>query len=123
MMKVVGEEGTSLEDFLVYLKAEFLDAVYMQQDSFDEIEGASSIERQTYTFKKLLGILGSSFEISDKDEARSFFNTLRQNFIDMNYKKFASPEFKDAEKAVEKTLADKGAKVMQEVESLLKDGE
>ena len=41
----------------------------------------------------------------------------------MNYKKFASPEFKDAEKAVEKTLADKGAKVMQEVESLLKDGE
>ena len=123
MMKVVGEEGTSLEDFLVYLKAEFLDAVYMQQDSFDEIEGASSIERQTYTFKKLLGILGSSFEISDKDEARSFFNTIRQNFIDMNYKKFASPEFKDAEKAVEKTLADKGAKVMQEVESLLKDGE
>ena len=25
MMKVVGEEGTSLEDFAVYLKAEFLD--------------------------------------------------------------------------------------------------
>jgi V/A-type H+/Na+-transporting ATPase subunit A len=35
MMKVVGEEGTSMDDFLVYLKGEFLDAVYLQQNSFD----------------------------------------------------------------------------------------
>ncbi|HPW47648.1 MAG TPA: V-type ATP synthase subunit A, partial [Rectinema sp.] len=35
MMKVVGEEGTSLEDYVIYLKSEFLDAVYLQQNSFD----------------------------------------------------------------------------------------
>ena len=35
MMKVVGEEGTSLADFIVYLKEEMLDAVYLQQNSFD----------------------------------------------------------------------------------------
>jgi vacuolar-type H+-ATPase catalytic subunit A/Vma1 len=33
MMKVVGEEGTSIDDFVVYLKAEYLDAVYLQQDA------------------------------------------------------------------------------------------
>ena len=41
MMKVVGEEGTSLEDFVVYLKSEFLDAVYLQQDAYDDVDGAT----------------------------------------------------------------------------------
>ncbi|HBG66406.1 MAG TPA: V-type ATP synthase subunit A [Treponema sp.] len=123
MMKVVGEEGTSLDDFIIYLKSEFLDAVYMQQDSFDEIEGASNVERQQYVFKKIIEILGSTFTVQEKAEARDFFNTLRQNFIDMNYKGFQTPEFKEAEKAIDKTLAEKGAQVSDEVKALLKDGE
>ncbi len=120
MMKVVGEEGTSLADFIVYLKSEFLDRVYMQQDSFDEIEGASSIERQDYVFKKVVEILGSDFELEEKDEARGFFNNLTQGFIDMNYKSFNSAEFKAAEKAIDKTLAEKKAAVSDEVKKLLK---
>lgn len=120
MMKVVGEEGTSLADFIIYLKSEFLDRVYMQQDSFDEIEGASSIERQDYVFKKVVEILGSDFELEEKDEARGFFNNLTQGFIDMNYKSFNSAEFKAAEKAIDKTLAEKKAAVSDEVKKLLK---
>ena len=123
MMKVVGEEGTSLEDFITYLKSEFLDAVYMQQDSFDETEGATSIERQKYVFGKVIEILGSSFSVKEKDEARTFFNQLRQNFIDMNYKVFQSAEFKAAEKNLDKTLKDHGTELGEEVKALLKDGE
>ncbi|MCH5294621.1 MAG: V-type ATP synthase subunit A [Treponema sp.] len=123
MMKVVGEEGTSQEDFIVYLKSEFLDAVYMQQDSFDDIEGASSPERQTYVFKKIVGILGSDFNLSEKDEARVFFNKLRQSFIDMNYTVFESTEFKAQEKKIDGLLAECGAAISEEVKALLKDGE
>lgn len=123
MMKVVGEEGTSLEDFIIYLKSEFLDAVYMQQDSFDEVEGASSVERQRYMFKKILGILGSTFKITEKDEARDFFNTLRQNFVDMNYSVYESPEFKTQEKKIDEVLAQKEAVVSDKVKALIKDGE
>ena len=35
MMKVVGEEGTSIDDYVTYLKGEMLDAVYLQHNSFD----------------------------------------------------------------------------------------
>ena len=45
MMKVVEEAGTSMDDY-VYLKAEYLDAVYLQQDAYDEVDGATSAERQ-----------------------------------------------------------------------------
>ena len=123
MMKVVGEEGTSQEDFIVYLKSEFLDAVYMQQDSFDEIEGASTPERQQYVFKKIVGILGSQFNLKEKDEARSFFNSLRQNFTDMNYSVFESPEFKTHEADIDKLLASKNATITEDVKQLLKEGE
>lgn len=123
MMKVVGEEGTSLDDFILYLKSEFLDAVYMQQDSFDDVEGATGVDRQKYVFSKIISILGSSFKISEKEEARGFFNMLRQNFIDMNYKPFGSKEFYDAEKKIDGILAEKGASVDSDVKAFLKDGE
>lgn len=123
MMKVVGEEGTSLDDFVAYLKSEFLDAVYMQQDSFDDTEGATSPERQRYVFKKIVEILGSEFEIQEKDEARVFFNNLRQNFIDMNYTVYESSEFKAQEKKIEALLKEKKAQLTDEVKQLLKDGE
>ncbi|MBQ5399997.1 MAG: V-type ATP synthase subunit A [Treponema sp.] len=123
MMKVVGEEGTSLEDFIAYLKSEFLDAVYMQQDSFDDTEGATSPDRQRYVFKKIVGILGSDFDLQEKDEARAFFNNLRQNFTDMNYSVYESADFKSHEKDIDALLAEKKAQLTEEVKELLKDGE
>src|SRR5574344_1870935 len=123
MMKVVGEAGTSMDDFVTYLKSEFMDAVYMQQNSFDEIDGSCSIERQHYVFKKLLIILGSSYKLTDKNDARTFFNKLRQNFIDWNYKKFQSQDLIASEKELDKTYAEKSGEMGAEVKALLKDGE
>jgi V/A-type H+-transporting ATPase subunit A len=34
MMKVVEEEGTAMADFVVYLKSQYVDAVYLQQDAY-----------------------------------------------------------------------------------------
>ncbi len=123
MMKVVGEDGTTTEDYIEYLKSEFLDAVYMQQNSFDEIDAAVSVERQKYTFAKVLQVLGSDFELADKDTARNFFNQMRQKFIDWNYSLWNSDKFKDAEKAVEEHYASANGKVRSDVAAILKDGE
>ncbi len=97
MMKVVGEEGTNIDDFATYLKSEFLDYVYLQQNTFDEVDQACSPERQKYMFDKVVGILETKFQFGDKDLARRFFLELRQIFIDWNYSKFDSAEFKELE--------------------------
>ena len=122
MMKVVGEEGTTTEDYIEYLKSEFLDAVYMQQNSFDEIDSAVSVERQQYTFAKVLKVLGSDFDLADKDTARNFFNQMRQKFIDWNYSLWNSDKFKKAEKDVDAHFASANGKVRNEVAAMLKDG-
>ncbi|MCK4799018.1 MAG: V-type ATP synthase subunit A, partial [Spirochaetes bacterium] len=53
MMTVMGEEGTSIEDFVIMLKAEFFDNCYLQQNAFDVVDAATSTERQLYLFKLL----------------------------------------------------------------------
>ena len=123
MMKVVGEEGTSSEDFIAYLKSEFLDSVYFQQNSFDEVDASPSLERQTYVFKELLSILGSDFTLEGKDEARAYFNQLRQKFIDWNYSEWMSDAFKQNEADIKNLYASKNGTLSKEAEMLLKDGE
>lgn len=84
MMKVVGEEGTSVEDYIIYLKGELLDQVYLQQNSFDEVDFAAPIERQQIVFDVLFKILGAKLQIEDKKTARSTINEIRQKFVDWN---------------------------------------
>ncbi len=123
MMKVVGEEGTSLPDFITYLKEEMLDAVYFQQNSFDLIEANCDTPRQRYVTDKLVSILGSDFALNDKDEARSYFNSMRQKFIDWNYTPFGSDAFKEAEAEIDKQYNEGFGKLSKEAELLLKGGE
>ncbi|MBR0457775.1 MAG: hypothetical protein IJJ26_00925 [Victivallales bacterium] len=105
MMKVVGEEGTPTADFVKYLKAEFLDSVYLQQNTFDPIDSACGAERQEYMFDKLLTVLDKSFDFEDKGKARSYFQNLRQEFIDWNYTPWDSIDFHEAEKKIDALLA------------------
>ena len=123
MMKVVGEEGTSLPDYIVYLKGEMLDAVYLQQDSFNLTDASCGAERQRYVINKLIRILGSEYALSDKDGARSFFNRMRQKFLDWNDTEFMSEAFRAREAEIDRQYEDGGGTCSYEVEALCKGGE
>lgn len=123
MMKVVGEEGTSLSDYIIYLKAEMLDAVYLQQNSFDPIDANCGTLRQRYVIDKLIYVLGSDYEINSKDEARSFFNRMRRMFIDWNYTEFETAAFEKAESEIDALYKVGGGKIDNKANALLKDGE
>ncbi len=104
MMKVIGEDGTGIADYIVYLKSEFLDYVYLQQNTFDAVDGASSLERQKYMFGKALSVLRTGFEFADKETARRYFLELRQLFIDWNYIAMEQEEFAAQEKLIDEKL-------------------
>lgn len=123
MMKVVGEDGTATDDFVLYMKSEFLDSVYFQQNSFDAVDDAVSVERQTYTFGKVLKVLASDFDLKDKDEARLFFNNLRQLYLDWNYIEWKTDAFDSKEKEIDSLYALKNGKLKGEALEFFKDGE
>ncbi len=107
MMKVVGEEGTHIDDFVIYLKSEFLDFVYLQQNTFDEVDAACSAERQKYIFHRVVDVLNEEFKFDEKDNARRFFLELRQMFTDWNYSPFNSDKFKQGEEAINAKIREK----------------
>lgn len=84
MMKVVGEEGTSVDDYIIYQKGELIDAAYLQQNSFDPVDYAAPPERQKDMFDVLYDILMGSFALETKSDVRVFFNEVRQAFLDWN---------------------------------------
>jgi len=108
MMKVIGEEGTAIEDFIIYLKSEFLDYVYLQQNTFDEVDGATSAERQKRSFALVLRVLKQNFDFKSKDDARRYFLELRQLCMDLNYLREETPEYKKQYAAIEDKLNESG---------------
>jgi V/A-type H+-transporting ATPase subunit A len=104
MMKVVGEEGTSLEDYVVYMKSELLDAVYLQQNSFDPVDAAVPPERQRRGFRLVLEILAAELSLKDKEDARTWFYGLRQKCLDLNGAEYSSDLFLGTEAEIRSLL-------------------
>ena len=92
-MDVIGEEGTSLSDFMTYLKAEFLDAVFLQQNAFDQVDAANSIERQIHVFARVLRLMEKDIPATDKDNARNRFFDLTALYKNWNSSPWESREF------------------------------
>jgi len=111
MMKVVGEEGTALEDVVRYLQAEFLDASYLQQDAFDAVDGASGAERQALVFGDLVRVLRTPLAFDDKDAARRFYQYLTQVTKDWNRAPWQTPEFEAGREQVRTLVREAGGDV------------
>ncbi|MDY0304639.1 MAG: V-type ATP synthase subunit A [Sphaerochaeta sp.] len=111
MMKVVGEEGTSIEDYITYQKGELVDAFYLQQNSFDPVDSSVPVERQRYIFDLMFAMLEATYVFEEKSEVRSFFYQLRLNFLDWNNTAFLDDEFKAIEAKIKDLIATKERRV------------
>ena len=119
MMKVVGEEGTSTDDYILFLKSELLDSVYLQQNSFDPVDNAVTVERQRHIFEVILKILTAKFDFTVKDEARQYFNNMRQIFLDYNGTLWGSSEFEAKEKELLEHISSKQIGIEENAAELL----
>ncbi len=105
MMKVVGEEGTSLSDFVIYLKSELIDMTYLQQNSFDAVDAATPDDRQRHVFGLLCEVLDAPMTFEDRDAARAFFHRLTQTMRDWNGSVWQSDAFAEGEKKIREMVA------------------
>jgi V/A-type H+-transporting ATPase subunit A len=93
MMQVTGEEGITLEDYVIYQKSLFLDMVYLQQDAFDPVDASTPQSRQKETFELVRNLIQRDYPFKSRDEARNFFTQLTGLFKNLNYAPIESPEY------------------------------
>ncbi len=108
MMTVVGEEGTSVGDFQVALSADFVDNVFLQQNAFDEIDGASPADRQQFAFNKLFEVVGLQFGFESKEQARQTMVRITDLFRNWNYTAVGSEEYNSLLSKIDRFIASKG---------------
>ena len=113
MMQVTGEEGVTLDDFVRYQQSLFVDMVYLQQDGFDAVDAAVSLERQKQMFGLIQRVLDRDFDFRDKEQVRQIFVRLTGLFKNLNYAPQDSSEYQDLMKQIEELRADKLAVIVE----------
>jgi len=108
MMTVVGEEGIPIDDFTIMLKADLFDNCYLQQNAFDEVDGATPAERQIFMFDKILEVIDLEFDFESKEQARAAMFACRDLFINLNYAETDSEEYKKFLAEIDRFVANKG---------------
>jgi V/A-type H+-transporting ATPase subunit A len=103
-MEVVGEEGTSLEDQIIYLKSELYDFCYLQQNAFDKVDAYCPLARQIPLFRLINTIFETSFDFSSRDKAREFFLTLQSKIKSLNSTPFETKEYDEQMKIIQEMI-------------------
>lgn len=111
-MEVVGEEGVSIGDMLIYLKSELYEFCYLQQNAFDKEDAYCPLDRQIPLFILINKVFDTSFSFSSHDDARAFFLDFQNELKNMNFMPFESDRYKEAfariEKKIQKSQEHKG---------------
>ena len=93
MMQVTGEEGITLEDFVIHQKSVFVDMVYLQQDGFDEVDASVPLERQKESFGLIQRLIGHEYRFKDKEQARDYFTRLSGLVKNLNYARVGTEDY------------------------------
>jgi len=93
MMQVTGEEGVTLDDYLDYQKATFVDMVYLQQDAFDPVDVSIPLERQKESFDLIQRLISRDYQFTSNAEIRSFFTRLTGLYKNLNYAEWHSEKY------------------------------
>lgn len=103
-MEVVGEEGTAINDMIIYLKSELYDFSYLQQNSFDSEDAYCPLERQIPLFQLINKIFDRAFVFATHDDARKYFLHLQNQIKNMNFLPFVSDQYRMAFHEVEQLI-------------------
>lgn len=103
-ISILGDDSVPLDYHLDFWHSELIDFAFIQQDSFDEVDMNSSMERQAYMLRLVLDILHQEQSFDDYQAVSDFYKKLINLFKQMNYSAFQSGDFKSFETKLKELL-------------------
>ncbi|MGQ1784170.1 MULTISPECIES: V-type ATP synthase subunit A [unclassified Saccharicrinis] len=106
-INILGDDGVPLEFHERFWNSELIDAVILQQDSFDKIDANCPMPRQKYMLEKVLGITDMKFSFDTFEDVNGFFKRLINQLKQMNYSEQDSDRFKTYEGELEEIMKER----------------
>ncbi|WP_421753554.1 V-type ATP synthase subunit A [Croceimicrobium sp.] len=92
-ISILGDDSVPLDYHRDFWKSELIDFAFIQQDSFDDTDMNSSLERQSFMLNRVLEICDKPQEFEDFSTVSSFYKKVINLFKQMNYSDFQSKDF------------------------------
>ncbi|MCK4994755.1 MAG: V-type ATP synthase subunit A [Candidatus Omnitrophica bacterium] len=106
-INILGDDSVPVEYHQRYWKSELVDFGFLQQDAFDPVDKATSLERQRYMMDILYNICNAEFKFSAFTEVTSYFKKVINIIRQMNFSEFQKDEFKKFEDELQSTLMER----------------
>lgn len=97
-INILGDDAVPVEYHVSFWKSEIIDFGLIQQDSFDDVDMNTPMERQMYMLNKIMDICERDYDFADFEETSTFFKKIINYIKQMNYSSFNSDDFKNFEK-------------------------
>ncbi len=92
-INILGDDSVPVEYHDKFWKSELIDFVFLQQDSFDDIDANCSTERQMYMFEYVMRVCRGVYDFKNFEECSTFFKGIINLMRQMNYSEFESDKF------------------------------
>ncbi len=112
-IRILGDDAVPPEYHVRFWKRETFDFAFIQQDSFDEVDMNTPLERQQYMFNKILLLCEMEFEFKEFQQVGEFFKKAINFLKQMNYNEFKSSEFLNYEVELDGLIATQKAEVAE----------
>jgi len=106
-INILGDDGVPLEFHEKFWNSELIDAVILQQDSFDKIDANCPMFRQKYMLEKVLEITDKKFDFDSFEEVNGFFKRMINQLKQINYSEWESEKFRTHEKELDEIMKER----------------
>jgi len=113
-ISILGDDAVPVDYHILFWISEMIDFALIQQDSFDDVDMKTPLERQQYMLNKLMEIGETAFNFDEFEEVATFFKKIINVLKQMNYSPFSSAQFKKHEKELDELLKENKEKTLIE---------
>ena len=99
-LQVVGQEGTNIEDLVLYYKMELFSFSYLQQNAFDKEDVYCPDQRQIELFVLIQHVFDAPMHFNNGDSAKEALLLLQNKIKNMNFLPFPSESYTIAKKEI-----------------------
>lgn len=97
LVKVTGEDGVTLEDYITMRKADLVDTVFLQQNAMDPVDAYNALDRQRASAELLERLIEHDWRFPDKETARAVFTQIASDFRNLNSASWNSDAYREQE--------------------------
>ncbi len=109
-INILGDDGVPVEYHITFWKSEFIDFVILQQDSFDDVDAVTPIERQKHILDLVIDICRTDFEFDNFTDVADYFKELINVGRQMNYSEYNSEAFNNYIKQLKEMVSERNIK-------------